>query len=171
MGLPDHFTCLLKNLYASQQAAVRTLHRTTDWFKIGKGVRQGCISSPCLFMCRVHHVKCWAGWIISWNEVCQEKYQQPQICRWYHSNGRKWRGTKELLDEGERGKWKIWLETQHSKKLRSWHPVPSYHGKYIGKKWKQWQILFSWAPKSLQMVTTTMKLKDTCSLEGKLWQT
>ena len=61
MGLPDHFTCLLKNLYVGQEATVRTLHGTTDWFKIRKGVRQGCISSPCLFMCRVHHVKCWAG--------------------------------------------------------------------------------------------------------------
>ena len=61
MGLPDHFTCLLKNLYVGQEATVRTLHGTTDWFKIRKGVRQGCILLPCLFMCRVHHVKCWAG--------------------------------------------------------------------------------------------------------------
>ena len=81
MGLPDHFTCLLKNLYAGQEATVRTLHGTTDWFKIGKGVTQGCISSPYLFMCRVHHVKCWAGWITSWNQDCTEKYQQPEICR------------------------------------------------------------------------------------------
>ena len=49
MGIPDHFNCLLRNLYASQEAAVRTGHGTTDWFQIGKGVRQGCIVSPCLF--------------------------------------------------------------------------------------------------------------------------
>ena len=50
MGIPDHLTCLLKNLYASQEATVRTGHgTTTDWFQIGKGVRQGCILSPCLF--------------------------------------------------------------------------------------------------------------------------
>ena len=49
------------------------------------------------------------------NQNFQEKYHQPQICRWYHSNGRKWRGTKELLDKGERGEWKSWLKTQHSK--------------------------------------------------------
>ena len=49
MGIPDHLTCLLKNLYAGQQATVRTGHGTTDWFQIGKGVRQGCILSPCLF--------------------------------------------------------------------------------------------------------------------------
>ena len=48
---------------------------------------------------------------------------------------------------------------------------PSVHGKQMGKKWKQWQIFFSWAPKSLWMVTAAMKLKDTCSLEEKLWQT
>ena len=44
-----------------------------------------------------------AGWSTHWNQDCQEKYQQPQICRWHHPNGRKWRGTKESLDEGERG--------------------------------------------------------------------
>ena len=49
MGIPDHLTCLLRNLYAGQEATVRTGHRTTDWFQIGKEVRQGCILSPCLF--------------------------------------------------------------------------------------------------------------------------
>ena len=49
MGIPDHLTCLLRNLYAGQEATVRTGHETTDWFQIGKGVRQGCILSLCLF--------------------------------------------------------------------------------------------------------------------------
>ena len=49
MGIPDHLTCLLRNLHAGQEATVRTGHATTDWFHIGKGVRQGCILSPCLF--------------------------------------------------------------------------------------------------------------------------
>ena len=49
MGIPDHLTCLLKNLYAGQEATVRSGHETTDWFQRGKGVHQGCISSPCLF--------------------------------------------------------------------------------------------------------------------------
>ena len=49
MGIPDHLTCLLRNLYAGEEATVRTGHGTTDWFQIGKGVCQGCILSPCLF--------------------------------------------------------------------------------------------------------------------------
>ena len=49
MGIPDHLTCLLRNLYACQEAAIRTGHGTTDWFKVGKGIRQGCILLPCLF--------------------------------------------------------------------------------------------------------------------------
>ena len=50
MGIPDHLTCLLRNLYPSQEATVKTRHGTTDWFQIGKGVHQGCILSPCLFI-------------------------------------------------------------------------------------------------------------------------
>ena len=49
MGIPDHLTCLLRNLYAGQETTVRTRHGTTDWFQIGKGACQGCILSPCLF--------------------------------------------------------------------------------------------------------------------------
>ena len=49
MGIPDHLTCLLRNLFAGQEATVRTVHGTTDWFQIRKGVLQGCILSPCLF--------------------------------------------------------------------------------------------------------------------------
>ena len=49
MGIPDHLTCLLRNLYASQEVTVRTGHGTTDWFQFGKGVCQGCLLSPCLF--------------------------------------------------------------------------------------------------------------------------
>ena len=49
MGIPDHLTCFVRNLYAGQEATVRTRHRTMDWFKIGKEVHQGCILSPCLF--------------------------------------------------------------------------------------------------------------------------
>ena len=63
MGIPDHLTCLLRNLYASQEVTVRTGHETTDWFQIGKGVRQGCILSPCLFNLYAEYIIQNAGWM------------------------------------------------------------------------------------------------------------
>ena len=56
MGIPDHLMFLLRNLYAGQEATVRTGHGTTDWFQIGKGVRQGCILSPCLFNVHAEYI-------------------------------------------------------------------------------------------------------------------
>ena len=56
MGIPDHLTCLLRNLYAGQEARVRTLYGTTDWFKIEKGVQRGCLLSPCLFNLYTEHI-------------------------------------------------------------------------------------------------------------------
>ena len=61
MGIPDHLTCLLGNLYAGQEAAVRTGHGTTDWFQIGKGVCQGCVLSPCLFNLHAEYIMQNAG--------------------------------------------------------------------------------------------------------------
>ena len=61
MGIPDHMTCLLRNLYAGQEATVRTGHETTDWFQIGKGICQGCILSPCLFNLYVEYIMRNAG--------------------------------------------------------------------------------------------------------------
>ena len=63
MGIPDHLTCLLRNLYASQEATVRTGHRITDWFQIGKGVRHGCILSPCLFNLHAEYIIRTLGWM------------------------------------------------------------------------------------------------------------
>ena len=61
MGIPDHLTCLLRNLYAGQEATVRTGHGATDWFQIGKGVRQGCILLPCLFNLHAEYIMRNAG--------------------------------------------------------------------------------------------------------------
>ena len=105
----------------------------------------------------------------SWNH-CWEKYEELQICRWYHFNGKKWRGTKEPFGEGERGEWKIWLKIQHSK--NKVHDIQFHHfmEKTEREKWKQCHILFYWPPKSLHMMTAVTKLKDTCSLGEELWQ-
>ena len=76
MGIPDHLTGLLRNLYAGQEATVRTGHETTDWFQIGEGVRQGCILSPCLFNLYAEYVMQNARLDEAhWNQDCQEKYQ------------------------------------------------------------------------------------------------
>jgi len=78
MGIPDHLTCLLRNLYTGQEAAVRTRHGTMDWFKIGKGVHQGCILSPC-------SSNLYAEYIMQNTRLDESqagiKNQQPQICR------------------------------------------------------------------------------------------
>ena len=112
MGAWGHLACLLMNLYTGQEATVRIGCGTMDWFKIGKGVYQGCLS-PCLFNFLAEY--------IMWNARLKESQAGikiariiwNQICRWYQSNGRKWRGTKEPLHESERRKWKSWLNTQH----------------------------------------------------------
>ena len=62
MGISDHLTCLLRNLYAGQEATVRTGHGTTDWFQIGKGVRQGCVLSPCLLNLYAEYIMRMLGW-------------------------------------------------------------------------------------------------------------
>ena len=75
MGIPEHLTCLLRNLYAGQEATVRTGHGTTDCFQIGKEICQGCILSPSLFNFYAEYIFSWAGRSTSWNQDCQEKYQ------------------------------------------------------------------------------------------------
>ena len=81
MGIPDHLTCLLKNLYAGQEATVRTGHGKTDWFQIGKGVRQGCILSPCLLnfcaenmMRKAGLEETQAGIKIAWRNISNLRY-------------------------------------------------------------------------------------------------
>ena len=77
MGIPDHLTCLLSNLYAGQEATVKTGHGTTDWFQIEKGVHQGYILSPCLFNLYAEYImrNAWLDEALNWNQDCWEKYQ------------------------------------------------------------------------------------------------
>jgi len=108
MGIPDHLTCLLKNLYAGQEATIRTGHGTTDWFQIGKGVRQGWILSPCLFNLDAEYLMRNARLEEAQAriKIAGRNIKKPQIYRWHHPYGRKWRRTKESFDESERGEWK-----------------------------------------------------------------
>ena len=181
MGIPDHLTCLLRNLYAGQDQIVITGHGTTDWFQIGKGVRQGCILSPCLFNLYAEYIMRNAG--------LEEAQAGIKIARRNINNLRYADDTtlmaeseeelKSLLMKVKEESGKSWLKTQHSENED--HGIRSHH--FMGSRWgnsgnsvrlyvflgsKQCQTLFFWAPKSLQMVTAAMKLKDTYSLEGKL---
>ena len=81
MGIPDHLTCLLRNLYTGQEATVRTGQETTDWFQIGKGVCQGCILSPCLFHLYADYIirnagleEAQAGIKIAWRNINNLRY-------------------------------------------------------------------------------------------------
>ena len=105
MGIPDHLTCLLRNLYAGQEATVRTGHGTTDWFHIGKGVHQGCILSPCLFNFYAEKIvrnalldEAQAGIKIAGRSINNLRYADD-----HHPYGRKQRRTEEPVDESERG--------------------------------------------------------------------
>ena len=106
MAIPDHLPCLLRDLYRDQEAIVRTRHGTNDWFQIGKVEQQGSIFSPCLFnLYSEYTLYEMPGWM---NQKLGSRLsveisivQRPQICRQYHSNDRKLKGTKEPLDESE----------------------------------------------------------------------
>ena len=115
VGLPDHLTCLLRNLYADQEATVRTGHRTTDWFQIGKGVHQGCILSPCLFdLYAVYHEKPWAGRSTSWNQDCWRNINNIRYADDTTLMAESEEELRKPLDESERGEWKSWLKAQYS---------------------------------------------------------
>ena len=105
MGIPDHLTCLLENLYAGQETTLRTGHGATDWLQIRKGVRQGCILSPCLFNLYTEYImqkagldEAQAGIKMAGKNINNLRYADDTTL-----NGRKRRGTKEPLDESERG--------------------------------------------------------------------
>ena len=130
MGIPDHLTCLLRNLYVGQEATVRTGHGTTDWFQIRKGVRQGCILSPCLF-------NLYAEYILR-NAGLDEAEARIKISRRNINNLRYTDDTtlmaeneeelKNLLMKVKEEKEKVGLNSPF-RKLRSWHLVPSLHDK------------------------------------------
>ena len=115
MEIPDHLTCLLKNLYTSQEATVRTGHGTTDWFQIGKGVIQGCILTTCLFKLCAEYImrnagleEAQAGIKIPWGNINHLRYADDAILMAESEED-----IKSLLMKVKR-RVKSWLKTQHS---------------------------------------------------------
>ena len=148
---------------------VRTGHGTTDWFQMGKGVRQGCILSPCLF-------NFYAEYIMR-NPGLEETQAGIKIARRNISNLRNADDITLMAENEEELKsllMKVKVESEkvglkiNIQKTKIMALVSSLHGKEMGKQWKQCQTLFWGAPKSLQMVTAAMKLKDAYSWEEKL---
>ena len=130
MGIPDHLICFLKNLYAGQEATVRTGHGTTDWFQIGKGVCQGCILSPFLF-------NLYAEYIVR-NTGLEEAQAGTKIAGRNINNLRYADDTTLMAESEEELKSLLMKVKEESEKVglkptfrtrRSWHLVPSLHGK------------------------------------------
>ena len=116
MGIPCHLTCLLRNLYAGQEATVRTGHGTTDWFQIGKGVHQGCILSPCLFNLYAEYImqnagldEAQAGINISRTSINNLRYTDDTTLMVESKEE-----LKSLLMKVKEESGKIWLKAQHS---------------------------------------------------------
>ena len=108
MGLPEHLSCLLRNLYAGQEASIRTGHGITDGFQVGKGVHQGCILSPCLFNLHAEYIMRNAGLVKAQAGVKIAGRNRRNINNLRYANdtsimAEKQRRTKELLDESDRG--------------------------------------------------------------------
>ena len=130
MGIPEHLTGLLRNLYAGQEATVRTGHEITDWFQIGKGVHQDCILSPCLFNLYAEYImrnsgleEAQAGIKIAGRNINNPRYTDDTTLMAESKEE-----LKSLLMKVKEESEKAGLK--HSiQKTRSWHLVPSLHGK------------------------------------------
>ena len=116
LRISDHLTCLLRNLYAGQEAIARIGHGITYWFQIGKGVRQGCISLSCLFNLHADYImrnagldKTQAGIKICGRNINKLSYADDTTLM-----AESKLELKRPLDERERGEWRSWLKTQHS---------------------------------------------------------
>ena len=151
MIIPDHLTCLLKNLYAGQEATVRTGHGTTDWFQIRKGVSQGCTQAGIKIAGRnINNLRYAADTTL----VAESEEELRNLLM-------------KVKEESEKAGLKLNIQ-----KTRD-HGIWSHH--FMANRWgnseNSERLYFGGAPKSLQMVTAAMKLKGACSLEEKLWPT
>ena len=169
MGIPEHLTCLLRNLYAGQEATVRTGHGTTDWFQIGKGVRQGCILSPYLFNFYAEYImrnagldEAQAGLKIAGRNINNLRYADDTNLMAESEE------LKSLLMKVKEESEKVGLilNIQKTNKIMALRPITSWQ--IDGETVETVSDFVFCTPKSLQMVIVAMKLKDAYSLEGTL---
>ena len=169
MGIPDHLICLLKNLYAGQEATVRPGHGIIDWFQIGKGVHQGCILSPCLFILHREY--------IIQNARLEETQAEIKIAE-RNINNLRYADDTTLMAESEELKSLLMIVKEESDKvglkfnIQKIKIIGIWPHHFMANRWgnsrNSERCYFGRAPKSLQMVTAAMKLKYACSLEEKL---
>ena len=158
----------MRNLYAGQEATVRTGHGRTDWFQIGKGVHQGCILSPCLFNLYAEYIlrnvgldEAQAGIKIAGRNINLRYADDTTVMAESEEK------LKSLLMKVKEESEKVSLKLNIQKtKIMASGPITSWQ--IDGETMKTVADFIFWAPKSLQMVTAAMKLKDSYSLEGKL---
>ena len=162
MGVPNHLICLLRNLYAGQEATARTGGGTTDWLQIGIGVRQGCALSHCLFNLYAEHImrnarldEAQAGIKFARGNINNLRYAESE------------EELKSLLMKVKKETEKVGLKL-HIQKMKILVPGPITSWKIDGETMETVRKFILGAPNSLQMVIAAMKLKDTYSLEEKL---
>ena len=168
MGLPDYLTCLLRTLYAGQEAAVRTGHVTTDWFQIGKGVCQGYILSPCLFNSYAEYIMRNAG--------LEEAQAGIKIAR-RNINHLRYADDTTLMAESEEELKSLLMKLKEESekvglkpniqetKIMASGPITSWQ---VDKETMETVTDFIFGGSKITAITVAMKLKDACSLEGKL---
>ena len=169
MGIPDHLTCLLRNLYAGQGATVGTGHGTTDWFQIGKGVCQGCILSPCLFNLYAEYIKKNAG--------LEEAQVEIKVAR-RNINNLRYADDTTLMAESEEELKSLLMKVKEESekaglrlniqktKIMASGPITSWE--IDGETVETVADFIFLAFNILQMFIAAMKLKDAYSLEGRL---
>ena len=166
---PDHLTSLLRKLYAGEEATVRTGRGTTDWLQIGKGVRQGCILSPCLFNLYAEYImknagleEAQAGIKIAGKNINNLRYADDT-----NLMAESEEELKSLLMKVKEESERVGLKLNIQKpKIMASGPITSWQ--IDGETMETVSDFTFWAPKSLQIVIAAMKLKDAYSLEGKL---
>ena len=166
MRIPNHLTCVLRNLYAAKKAAVRTRHGTTDWFQIGQGLHQGYISSPCLFNVYAEYImrntgleEAQAGIKFAVKNINSLRYADDTTFMKESEEE-----LKSLLMKVKEESEKLGLKLNIQKiKIMASGPITSWQ--IDGETVKTVTDFVFWAPKSLLMVIAAMKLKDAYCLE------